>query len=84
VIRNTEYKKWLVSEMYARNGVEVKKRGVYVGRWIDEKKWERKLWRTHNANGDAKAGDVDGAVKKREGKGKGVRKDSSAAVNSDA
>ncbi|KAH7412120.1 hypothetical protein DE146DRAFT_771989 [Phaeosphaeria sp. MPI-PUGE-AT-0046c] len=82
VPKKTEFKKWWGSEMYAKNGVAVEKKRVFVGVWTDAKKWERKLWTAPIANGEAKLKDTD-VVKKDDNKGKDVRKDSPAAVNSD-
>jgi hypothetical protein len=42
---NTEYKAWRASNMYFKNGIEVKRKGNFEGDWIDENKWDRTIWR---------------------------------------
>lgn len=83
VPKNTEYKKWRGSEMYAKNGIEMKKVGEYVGTWIDEKNWERKLWRAPNQHTET-AEDADPVMKEGEDKNKDARKDRHAVVDLDA
>ncbi|KAF1918113.1 hypothetical protein BDU57DRAFT_410384, partial [Ampelomyces quisqualis] len=38
------YNAWRASEMYFKNGNEVKRKGVCEGLWVDERKWDRMLW----------------------------------------
>lgn len=36
---------WYASQMYAKDGIETQRKGVRVGNWVDERKWERVLWK---------------------------------------
>lgn len=38
------YTPWRASDMYFKNGIEVKRKGVCEGTWVDERKWDRVLW----------------------------------------
>lgn len=41
---NPPYTPWRGSEMYYKNGIEVKRKGVCEGPWVDERGWDRTLW----------------------------------------
>lgn len=85
VPKKTEFKKWRGAEMYAKIGLKVKKKGMLVEVWVDEKGWERKLWRAPEYQGKtAKRKTLNGGRRKVEDKDKGARKDSSAFVEEDA
>lgn len=36
---------WYASQMHAKDGVEIERKGVRVGHWVDGRKWERVLWK---------------------------------------
>lgn len=82
VPKSTEFKKWLGGEMHARNGLEAKKKGLFVEVWIDAKGWERKLWRAPDYRGKVKLENM--MTMKSRDKGKSARKDSSAFVDKDS
>jgi hypothetical protein len=42
--RHTEYKKWGASDMYYKNGIEVKRKGKFRCNWTDERNWDRTIW----------------------------------------
>lgn len=39
-----QQKVWRASDMYYKNGIEVKRKGCSLGEWKDEMGWHRRLW----------------------------------------
>jgi hypothetical protein len=51
---NTEYKVWRASNMYFKNGIEVKRKGKFEGDWTDQKKWDRTIWKGSSSKNGTK------------------------------
>jgi hypothetical protein len=44
VPKDIEFKKWIGSEMYFENGLEVKRKGRFEVQWMDTNRWDRMIW----------------------------------------